>query len=123
MSLAAVLAVAGALGAAEFDDLATGFTIYYRRFGAPGGAEMYLPGQRARWMAPDGSCVDGKWFEADGQICFDYEDYGPPMCWIVTQTTRGGLLAVEEGASPDSGFEEIARDRRPLPCIGPDLGV
>jgi len=113
----------GRLTGEAFGADATGFTVYYAQYGLPSGAEQYLPGQRARWMAPDGSCVDGTWWEEEEAICFLYEGYGGPQCWYVSQLPEGGLHAHMTDESFESGYFEVGRDKRPLPCVGPDLGV
>lgn len=121
-SILGAMPAMAAMSAAEFAARVTGKTIYYTTMGTPSGVEEYLPGQRARWMDRDGTCIEGTWFESAGTICFDYPDYGPVQCWIVDAIGEQ-LRAYRPGSSPVSGFISYREDDTPLPCPAADLGV
>lgn len=111
------------LSAEAFRAETEGFSIYYRQYGRLVGAEQYLPNNRVRWMAPDGSCVDGTWWEENGALCFLYEYSDTPGCWYVSRLPDGGLHAHLIDQTFESGYSEEARVDKPLPCAAPDLGV
>ena len=113
----------GRLDGAAFEADVAGYTVYYGIGGVPAGAEQYLPGQRARWMAADGSCVDGVWWQEEDALCFLYEGFGGTGCWYVSRMANGGLHAHMVDEAFETGYEEMGRDQVPLPCVGPDVGV
>lgn len=43
------------------------------------GNERYFPDQSVVFQPVNGSCLEGVWFERDGDICFDYG--GAEHCW------------------------------------------
>ena len=65
------------MSAAEFEAYTEGKTLYFGQSGAPYGAEIYHENRRVQWSFLDGHCKEGRWYEADGLICFVYEDDPP----------------------------------------------
>ncbi len=59
----------------------------------PYGTEHYLEDRQVIWAAADGTCLRGKWFEADGQICFRYRDW-PSLNCSYFFTHEDGMLVV-----------------------------
>ncbi len=76
--------------AEEFDAYVTGKIL---TFGSPGnpnfGVEHYLPQRRVLWSAFNGECIEGRWYEADQNICFAYEGTDEHHCWTVFKTPDG----------------------------------
>lgn len=117
--------IAGAgerLDAEAFDALTQGKTFYYGEGGQPYGAEEYLDNRRVRWSFLDGQCKEGHWYEADGMICFAYEDAPEPHCWVFEQGARG-LIARFMGETGATELYEMQQTRQPLRCKGPEVGV
>ncbi|RMH52217.1 MAG: hypothetical protein D6686_02915 [Alphaproteobacteria bacterium] len=120
------LAAAGSeepIGAEGFRALAEGWTLHFEREGRHFGSEQYLEGGRSIWRAGDAECERGLWYEADGAICFIYETVPLPQCWHVFR--RDGEIFARPVDDPD-GRAELrlsGRDRAPLACPGPSLGV
>ena len=105
----------------EFEARVTGQVMSYLTGGMPFGAEEYLDGRRVRWSALDGSCSEGRWFVAEGSVCFVYEDVATPQCWSYFDR-EGGLLARFENRE-DPALYEVTKSAAPLYCAGPDVGV
>ena len=121
--LLALTAQAGhAIGAEEFDALTRGKTMYYAMNGQPYGIERYLPNRRVQWSFLDGECVDGVWYEQNGQICFAYEVWEDPQCWVFTRGDRG-LLAEFADAIEDPVQYEAFETQDEMQCLGPKVGV
>ncbi len=110
------------LDAEAFDALTRGKTFYYGESGQPYGAEEYLDNRRVRWSFLDGRCMEGHWYEADGMICFTYEDTPEPHCWVFEQGERG-LIAQFMGETGATELYEMQQSRAPLQCEGPEVGV
>lgn len=111
------------LSAAEFEAYSTGKTLYYGSFGAPYGAEQYMPGRRVIWTFLDGQCQEGEWYEEAGQICFLYDTKpGLPQCWSF-YLRDGGLAARFEGDEQIRPLIEVEQSDKPLDCPGPAIGV
>ena len=108
--------------AAEFDAYTKGKTFYYGSEGAPYGAEEYLDNQRVRWTFLDGKCQDGIWYEAEGLICFVYENQPDEQCWSF-ERSAGGLIARYENDPELTQLYEVEKSPKPLECLGPDVGV
>ncbi len=108
--------------AAEFDAYATGKTLTYARDGAIWGAEQYLADRKVVWAFTAEECRTGYWYDADGQICFVYEDRNDPQCWYFYRTD-GGISARFVADAESSPLAEVAQSAGPLSCAGPDLGV
>lgn len=106
----------------EFEAFVTGKTLDFANESGVFGTEEYLLDRRVRWAATDETCKFGRWFEADGQICFVYEDQQQDHCWIVWQ--RGDrLVAQNVNDAPDRPLRDIFTAKTPLTCEGPDVGV
>ncbi len=111
------------MSAAEFDAYATGKTLFFGSRGQAYGAEEYLPDRRVRWSFLDGKCKDGYWYEAqDNLICFVYEDNPDPQCWSF-QRSPGGLRARFENNPEATELYEVEQSKKPMLCLGPDVGV
>ena len=109
--------------AAEFEAYVTGRTLFYSQGGAaPYGAEVYLPNRRVRWSFLDGECAEGSWYEADGLICFAYEDRPDDQCWSFRQGPTG-LIARYENDPGDNEVYQAQDTGEPLICPGPKVGV
>lgn len=113
---------APALDGAAFEAATTGRTLYYNRLGTPYGAEQYLPGRRVIWAFTGEDCQTGRWYEADGQICFVYENDPDPQCWQFWQ--EGARLLARFVGDPE-GAPLIAAEESadPMACLGPKVGV
>lgn len=111
-----------ALSAAEFEAATVGRTLYYTSGGQAYGAEQYLPGRRVVWAFLGDDCRRGSWYEAEGYICFVYEDEPQPQCWSFFQGS-GGLTA--RFRDDPSGLPLVAVEESPDPmqCLGPNVGV
>jgi len=118
-------ALAGAdnmLSGPDFDAFTKGHTLYYSQNGKVYGAESYFDDGRVRWSFLDGNCLFGRWYEADGLICFEYgEDIGI-QCWRFFKTDNG-LEAEFDGDDDSLQLYEAYRSPSPLECRGPDVGV
>jgi len=110
------------LGPGDFRAYAEGRTLYFALSGTPFGAEQYLPGNRVIWQYADGSCTRGIWYARQALICFVYEGDGAELCWQFLQDGQR-FLARSVDAEPAAELEVIGRDRRPLSCPGPGVGV
>lgn len=108
--------------AQEFDDYTRGKTLFYGTGAEPYGAEIYLPNRHVRWSFLDGQCKDGEWYEADGLICFIYEDNPTPQCWSFEEGPRG-LIARFENDPAVTPLYEAAESREEMLCLGPKVGV
>jgi hypothetical protein len=110
------------MSAAEFDAYTRGKTLYYGSGNQPYGAEIYLPNRRVRWSFLDGECKDGEWYEADGLICFTYDDRPDPQCWSFEQRARGLIARFENDPAVTPLYEANERTAEML-CLGPKIGV
>lgn len=111
-----------AMSGAEFDEYTRGKTLHYEVDGMAYGVEEYLGGKRVRWSFLDGECKEGTWYEADGMICFLYEDApGDPQCW--TFERRASKLVAQFGREPGATELYEARRGEPMLCLGPEVGV
>ena len=114
---------AAAMTGEEFEDYVTGQTLTFAENGVIYGIEEYLPNRRVRWAFVGDQCQDGIWYEADGKICFLYEDRpDDPQCWVFTRD-EGRLNALFAGTEDERRLYEAARTDEPLICPGPDVGV
>lgn len=76
--------------AAEFDAYVTNRIISFATATNPAfGVEHYRENREVIWSVGDGTCLSGKWFPQDGDICFVYEGDPQPKCWTITQTKSG----------------------------------
>lgn len=110
------------MSAEEFDTYTRGKTLYYGNGTDPYGAEIYLPNRRVRWSFLDGQCKDGEWYEADGLICFVYDDGPAPQCWSF-QRGAGGLIARFENDPAVTPLYEANESTQEMLCLGPKIGV
>ena len=110
------------MSAAELDAYTRGKTLYYGDGSAPYGAEIYLPDRRVRWTFLDGECKDGEWYEADGLICFIYEDRPEPQCWTFERGAEG-LIARFENDPALTPLYEANESTEEFLCLGPKIGV
>ena len=116
-------AAAAQMSAAEFEAYVTGRTLTYADRGVIYGIEEYLPNRRVRWAFMGDQCRDGFWYEADGQICFVYENKpDAPQCWQFTERA-GRLSALFMGAEDGRELYEAQNSDEPLVCLGPDVGA
>ena len=111
------------MSGADFEAYVTGRTLTYTDRGVVYGIEEYLPDRQVRWSFIGDQCRDGYWYDADGQICFVYEDRpDAPQCWLFSE--RGGRLsALFVGATDGRELYEARQSDEPLVCLGPDVGV
>jgi hypothetical protein len=110
------------MSAEEFDAYTRGKTLYYGNGATPYGAEIYLPNRRVRWSFLDGECKDGTWYEADGLICFTYDDRPDPQCWSFEEG-NGGLIARFENDPAVTPLYEANESTEEMLCLGPKIGV
>lgn len=108
--------------AQEFDAYTRGKTLFYGNGAEPYGAEIYLPNRRVRWSFLDGECRDGEWYEADGLICFVYEENPTPQCWSFEKGPRG-LIARFENDPAVTPLYEASESPEEMLCLGPKVGV
>lgn len=113
---------AAEMSADEFDAYTRGKTLYYGNGVEPYGAEIYLPNRRVRWSFLDGECKDGEWFEANGMICFTYDDRPEPQCWSFERGANG-LIARFENDPAVTPLYEANESTEELLCLGPKIGV
>ncbi|MCF6272033.1 MAG: hypothetical protein L3J37_02420 [Rhodobacteraceae bacterium] len=117
------------LNAEDFDTLSQGTTMYFSENGRFYGAEQFLPDRRSVWRAEDGSCVNGKWYQLDRDICFLYDNEDSPHCWEITTSADGlTVTSTTENPSATPGVPPLVlklsgQDRKPILCTGPRFGV
>jgi hypothetical protein len=110
------------LTAEEFDTYTHGKTLFYGRNGTSYGAEIYHEKRRVTWSFLDGQCKEGEWYEADGLICFIYEDNTGPQCWSFERGTNGLIARFENNPTTTELYE--AQDvGDEMICLGPKVGV
>lgn len=127
-ALALILLAAPALAetpmtAAEFEARVTGRTMTYSDGQTVWGREQYLPGRRVVWAFEGQDCKRGYWWEeADGAICFAYDDGGAPDCWLLDD--RGTTIAAQSMEDPEgTPLSVVEESSEPLICPGPEVGV
>ncbi len=130
----AALAVAVALPALaetpmtgdEFEAFTEGKTLHFYRNGVLFGAEQYRSGKRVRWSFIAGQeqqdCMEGVWYEQNGDICFAYEDNIADQCWAFFPD-GDGLRATFRSSVPNVTGYTAQETTEPLLCLGPDVGV
>jgi hypothetical protein len=121
LSLVAAMAQA-AMTAEEFDAYTRGKTLFYGENGETYGVERYLDGRRVIWSFLDGQCMDGIWYEENGQICFVYENQPEPQCWTFREGPNG-LIARFESDPLDTELYEARDIDEEMICYGPEVGV
>ncbi|MCJ7874911.1 hypothetical protein [Phaeobacter sp. J2-8] len=122
--ISATSALAVDMSAAEFEAYTTGKTLYYGAEGREYGVEEYMENRRVRWSFLDGRCREGEWYEdANGLICFVYEDRPDPQCWSFERGSGGGLVARFQNDPEGTLLYEANRNDEPMLCLGPEIGV
>lgn len=111
-----------ALNGEGFDDLSLGTTMYFTENGLFYGAEQFLPDHRSVWRAEDGTCINGKWAEVDGGICFMYDNGDGPHCWEILVSETGTTVTSTTG-DPPLVLELSNQDTKPILCTAPAFGV
>jgi hypothetical protein len=106
----------------EFEALVTGQTLSYSSRAQQYGTEEYLDGRRVRWSYNDGDCTEGRWYEAEDQVCFIYEGVVSPQCWTF-YLRDDRLMARYKNDPVGSELHETRRQSEPLFCPGPEIGV
>ncbi|WP_417700811.1 hypothetical protein [Pseudophaeobacter sp.] len=110
------------MSAAEFDRYTQGKTLFYGLDGSPYGAERYLPNHRVIWSFLDGRCQEGIWYQEADQICFVYQNLGPPQCWSFTLTPDGLNARFQNDPQATHLYEANEVDQEMI-CLGPEVGV
>lgn len=108
--------------AEEFDAYTRGKTLFYGQNGQAYGAEVYHENRRVEWSFLDGECKTGEWYEAQGLICFVYDDNPDPQCWSFIKGT-GGLIARFENNPTTTELYEAQDIGEEMLCLGPKVGV
>ncbi|MGB3409344.1 MAG: hypothetical protein WBA67_17820 [Jannaschia sp.] len=110
--------------AQEFEQMVHGKTLHFDRFGEAFGAEQYFTDKRVIWAFEEGQCQRGIWFaNAQGDICFVYEDDPAPQCWHFIEMPDGAFHARVVGDDPSQDLVTSDVDTAALDCPLPDLGV
>ncbi len=105
-----------------FQTMSQGKTLYFNAAGQAFGTEQYFSDRRSLWRPASGTCDFGYWYPKDQQICFVYESWPEPICWIFLN--RNGTYFARQSDDRD-GLDEIeliASDHEPLNCPGPKTG-
>lgn len=108
--------------AEEFDAYTRGKTLYYGQNGQAYGAEVYYENRRVEWSFLDGECKTGEWYEAQGLICFVYDDNPNPQCWSFIEGVGGLIARFENNPNTTELYEAQDSDEEML-CLGPKVGV
>ncbi|MFY0645566.1 hypothetical protein [Sulfitobacter geojensis] len=119
---AAPLAAQQTMTADEFDAYTKGKTLFYGKSGQAYGAEIYHENRRVEWSFLDGDCKEGEWYEADGLICFVYENNPNPQCWSFIKGANG-LIARFENRPDTTELYEANEGAEKMLCLGPKVGV
>jgi hypothetical protein len=119
---AAPLAAQSTMTADEFDAYTKGKTLFYGKTGQAYGAEIYHENRRVEWSFLDGACKEGEWYEADGLICFVYENNPNPQCWSFIKGSNG-LIARFENRPDTTELYEANEGGQEMLCLGPKVGV
>jgi hypothetical protein len=112
----------GAMTGPEFEAYVATSTIVYDYGNGQTGTEQYLTGRRVRWVFDGETCMLGRWYDVEDQICFVYDYDSTPQCWNFYDEA-GGLHGHYLGPDEPVDIYEINNSDAPLPCAGPDLGV
>jgi hypothetical protein len=111
------------LDGTAFRELAEGWTLHFELDGRLFGSEQYLPGDRTIWRPGTEGCERGVWWEQSGAICFAYEGQPAPQCWIMTRRNGDIFARTVEDIDGTGEIRMSGRDRAPLACQGPAVGV
>lgn len=106
----------------RFEAFTRNSTVYFSRFGAPYGAEQYLPGRKVIWTFLDGTCQRGVWYGAGDEICFLYDTQPNAQCWYFFDDGDEQRARVV-GDPPEEDLTVVGQDQEQLVCPGPDVGV
>ncbi|MFQ6553222.1 hypothetical protein AAD018_012875 [Aestuariibius insulae] len=114
------------LSAEEFGAFTEGKTLNFYRDGVLFGAEQYRSNKRVRWSFIAGQeqqdCMEGVWYEQEGDICFSYEDGLVDQCWAFFRD-GDGLRATFRNTVPNVTGYTAQETTEPLLCLGPNVGV
>ena len=106
----------------EFEHYTNGNTLRFERHGSEyHGLEEYLPDRRVRMQAPDGTCHDGHWYVQGPSICFSYDGWPEPECWMIARGETG-LLGRPTDSLSLFGYWDIRITDETLSC-GSDTSV
>ncbi len=130
-ALLATVGFGGALAAqepmtpAEFGAMAESYTLYFSENGNHYGSEQYLSDRRTVWRDSNGRCVNGKWSDIDGAMCFVYDDDSGVHCWTLSREgERIFVLSTNDPPERPPTLLELSRkDDVPISCRGPRVGV
>ncbi|MDF3414182.1 hypothetical protein HKX54_06920 [Sulfitobacter sp. M57] len=106
----------------EFDAYTKGKTLFYGKSGQAYGAEIYYENRRVEWSFLDGDCKEGEWYDANGLICFVYENNPDPQCWSFSKGANGLIARFENRPDTTELYEANEGDQKML-CLGPKVGV
>ncbi|MEM9716373.1 MAG: hypothetical protein AAF826_07640 [Pseudomonadota bacterium] len=121
--LASPLAAERILTPEEFDAISRGQTQYFYQDGEFYGAEQFNENQESIWMFSNGDCTKGYWYPEEDFICFQYETPDFPQCWLMIEKDNGDIVARLLQSEPEYDIVLEFRNRDPLPCGGPEVGV
>ncbi len=110
----------------QFEQDATGKTLYFQDTNLQYSAEQYHPNRRVTLLHLGGSCMHGRWEARDDQMCFFYdEDPGRWHCWHYIERDNGERLHrfVGEPEEPVFELKIVTENRTPIDCPGPAIGV
>ncbi|MGB0660207.1 MAG: hypothetical protein ACPGNV_08490 [Mangrovicoccus sp.] len=108
--------------AAQFEAYVQGRTLTYAENGEVYGIEQYLPGRRVVWSFLNDDCVEGVWYESEGQICFLYQGDVGEQCWQF-YASENGLGALTDGDDDSLFLYEVQHSSQNMTCPGPMVGV
>lgn len=111
----------------EFSELTTGKTFDFYADGVAYGIERYWPNNRVEWIDERGRCLFGDYYEWQGKICFNYNDWGenaqtPPQCWDFEREGDKIFAYFFDPTQPRVPIE-MKPSPEPLACAGPEVGA
>ncbi|MDU8926038.1 hypothetical protein RXV86_01435 [Alisedimentitalea sp. MJ-SS2] len=112
----------------SFDNRTKGKVTVFERFdGLRMGLEEYHDDRTVRIRVEGESCREGRWFEAEGQICYTYDGWAERggiqfHCWFISDGP-GGMIARPVGEWNPQMYYRITITNAPLKCLAPNLGV
>lgn len=112
------------LSVEEFEQMVVGRTLHFDRYGERFGAEQYFEDMRVIWAFEDGHCQRGiRFANAEGEICFVYEDDPAPQCWSFIEAPDGRFHAHLPGepSSEDLVTRNVGREPLDCPPVGPGV--
>lgn len=112
-----------ALSQKEFEELAQDRTLYFFRDGVFFGAEEFHDNRLTTWKFSDGTCVSGRWYPIQDQICFEYEADPTPHCWTMHRLNSGDIEIRSVGDDAPEGQIMLRQvSENPIKC-GPQVGA